>query len=784
MNDINILEDTSVNKNTFIKLGYILLSEATLKGTNTKSTKNGIEKETPVVAVGGVYQKSNISRSYINLNNIGTLIGTLEIESSVTPYNYIQTIIPGQYPSISGPWTETQEKYNLQTIYDYLESNPNNFFCKILGMGLGEIKSYKVSEISRNGISTINFNEGIRQDIQGLAINQQQATLINYSSITPELKYPESLTGTNFYLEGYDWLTTYGIELINGTNTFPFFGWAGSRIGSIKPQNFQFLQDSVYNYPSSLLELSKNYNPIGIVYAGQGIQLNSFPLKNNKTTFEERNNRTYKEYLNNALNPIRFLGILPYQQGRGSFDIFNRQIQYSTINGLVDYIEQQNSIASEGVIPGRNNAFIGVAITDYWSSNLNINNVENNSRTAKDIRFKTQEEQTKTAHNAPLSFISSDENNTQNALPWNSTWSYIGTTTSSPSNQRSSNTPILTEGITTMCISGAYPLYRGTHSSQWAGSIGITSGSAKITPQYYISKEFWPNEFTDPAIPEITTKPPIIPNPPYRIKGGKIILTKGQRVKAGSYVYSCMNGIANVTMPQFYPPAAKEIILNEGERDQLLGDLHSKYQANQGGLIVMVSIDGQEPPNPPSCAQPVGVILEDIEGYGEFLYNDNNPAQNLAVFTEAITNFTNVDDQIIKTRYAYDPLKTNSIQAREVLIKFFPMYPNMEMTGVPCNKIQIFFIFGAPLPLMCCSNDISQTYEKNPLSNTIKLNPKPVMTRIKNNYMINAGNEAIMTAGINQGNVPYGEYSLKSVQLRNDWPSFGYNNLKKYYTKD
>jgi len=246
MNDINVLKETSVNKNTFIKKGYILLSESSLKGKNTKSTKKGIETNTPVIAVGGVYQKSNISRSYINLNNIGTLIGTLEIESSMTPYNNIQTIIPGQYPSISGPWTETQEKYNLQTIYDYLESNTNNFFCKILGLGLGEIKSYKVSEVSKNGISTINSNNGLSQDNQGFTLSQseQQATIINYSSITPEMKYPESLTGTSLYFEGYDWLSAYGIDSINGTNTFPFFGWAGSRIGTLKPQNFQFLQGS------------------------------------------------------------------------------------------------------------------------------------------------------------------------------------------------------------------------------------------------------------------------------------------------------------------------------------------------------------------------------------------------------------------------------------------------------------------------------------------------------------------------------------------------------------
>lgn len=773
MNDINVLEGTSVNKNTFIKSGYILLSETTLK--NTKKSK----EDNKIIAVGGVYQKSNISRSYINLNNIGTLIGTLELDNIKTPYNYIQTLIPGQYPIISGPWTENQENYNLQTIYDFLENNSNNFFCKILGLGLGELKSYKVSEVSRNGITTCS-NLNIAKNNQGLQNIRSDVLMNNYSNITQDLNYPESLVGSSQYIQGYDWVKNYGIESINGTNTFPFFGWAGSRVGSIQPQNFQFLESSTYNYPSSLLELSKNYNPLGIVYAGQGIQLNSFPLRINNKNINDNNNKTYKEYLNKTINSIRFLGILPYQQGRGVYDIFNRQIQYSDLNGLTDYVEIQNSIASEGVIPGRNNAFIGVAITDYWSDNLNLNNVENNSRISDNIRFKNQEKQSKTAHNAPLVFISSKENNTENALPWNSTWSYIGTNTSSPSNQRSSNTPILTEGITTMCISGAYPLYRGTHSSQWAGCFDFIGGGAKITPQYYISKDFWKSEFKHPSIPEIIDKPPMVPNPPYKIKGGKIILKKGQRVKAGSYVYSCMNGVGNVSIPQFYPPSAKEIILNEGERDQLMGDLYSKYQSNQGGLIVMVSIDGQEPPNPPSCAQPIGIILEDIEGYGEFLYKDNSPDQNLEVFIDSETYFetaassipTLVQPKFIKTRYAYDPLKTNSIQAREVLIKFFPMYPNMEMSGMSCGIFEYIFGLSTPFPLMCCSNDISQTFSKNILNDGFIVNPKPVMVRIKNNYMINAGENSIGKSLFSR-NYPFANYGLDSVQMRNDFPTFG-----------
>lgn len=770
---VNILEETSVNKGTSIKNGYILLSEGTLKGTNIKETKNNQLQDTPLVSVGGVYQRSNISRSYVNLSNIGTLIGTLDLDTNGIEYNYISTLIPGLYPAISGPWTETQEKYNLQSIIDYTKENPNQHFCKILGMGLGELNSYKVSEVSKNGLSTPSFNNSVNKTAQGLASNQQEIILINFSSIVSGMFSPLTTVGESYYQTGFDWLSTYGIQTINGTNTFPFFGWAGSRIGTIKPQNFQFLQDSLYNYPSSLLELAKEYNPIGIVYAGQGVQINSFPIKNGGITFEERNNRTYREFFSHNIDNLRYTGILPYQQGRGIYETFNRQVLYSEINGLVDYIEYQASVPPEGALPGRNNAFMGVTLTDYWSDTLNINKTENNSRTAEDTRFNTSLKQTKCAHNAPLSYISTEENNEQNALPWNSLWSYIGTTTSSSSNQRSSNTPILTKGITTMCISGAYPLYRGTHCSRWSGFNDFINTGGDIVAQYYITKDFWPNEYTNPTIPEITEKPPVIPNPPYRVKGAKIILTRGQRVKAGSYVYSCMNGVSNVTVPQFFPPAAKEIILEEGERDYLLSDIYSKFQANQGSLIVMVSIDGQEPPNPPSCAQPVGVILEDIEGFGEYLYINDDPAQNLEVFTEITPE---VDSPIpertpAKTRYAYDPLKTNSIQAREILVNFFPMYPNMDMTGVPCGKLQFLVLYGSPFSFMTCSDRIERTVPKG-LPDYNPVEPKPVMVRLKNSYLINAGDGSypIISSGFEQ-TLPLSQYDLKNVQFRNDWAS-------------
>ena len=59
---INILEKTSVNENTSVKTGYVLLSESNKK------------------KVGGVYEKGNVSRSLVNLSKTGTLIGCFTLE--------------------------------------------------------------------------------------------------------------------------------------------------------------------------------------------------------------------------------------------------------------------------------------------------------------------------------------------------------------------------------------------------------------------------------------------------------------------------------------------------------------------------------------------------------------------------------------------------------------------------------------------------------------------------------------------------------------------------------
>ena len=60
---IKVLKNLNINGNFDIQKGYLHLGPTTQKNNN--QTKN--------VVVGSVYDKGNISRSMINLSNIGTL---------------------------------------------------------------------------------------------------------------------------------------------------------------------------------------------------------------------------------------------------------------------------------------------------------------------------------------------------------------------------------------------------------------------------------------------------------------------------------------------------------------------------------------------------------------------------------------------------------------------------------------------------------------------------------------------------------------------------------------
>lgn len=741
---VNVIEDTNTNDSTYVNTGYVMHGPA----TQQNSTIN------PNIAVGGVYSKGNISRSLVNMSNIGTYMGNFTLENISNPeiaYNYLTSLIPGTFPRISGPWSSTQEYYNLQEIQDYVNTNTNRYFCKILGLGLGEIGFYQVSEVSKNGVS-MNASNFFVQTEQGFV--QQPASLIqiNWSSVAEGYIYPYTTTGEKYYMTGFDWYSQYNLESINGTNAFPFFGWAGSRLGSIKPQTFQSQQNSLYNYPSEFLQLAKQYQSIGTVYAGQGVQLNSFIQK--KTATDQR---TYQTKLDNNVQSLRATSILPYQQGRGIYEFYSNEITYNELNGVIDNSEPQTIVGAEGVQPGRNSAFMGFALTDYFSDNINLNNMEASSTTNDNTRYTVPLfKQTKTAHNAPLCYTSSDSNNTYNPLPWNPLLSYTGTSTSSSSNKRSDSTPILTSGITTAVISGAYPLYRGCWNSNANLNIASPLLSSYGLDQYYFTEEYWDPSFVDPATPEVINKPPVPPNPPYRIKGGRIILFEGQRVKAGSYVYTSMNMCGNVNMSQFYGPAAKDIVLNEGERDQLLGDVYSKYQSNQGGLIVMVSIDGQDPPMPPSCCQPIGVILEEIVGFG-------NPETDSSGFPL----YAAQSDVSTSLQLVYDNSTVNQLQSRNILIEFFPMYPNFYVSGVN-PTLQNFLLFSIPLPFTVSGNPLVNSSGTTPGLGAFVVNP--LMLPFKSNYIISTSPAGYLPGFFNGQISPYSFFDFKSKQFLNDWP--------------
>jgi hypothetical protein len=237
----NIINDTNINEHTYVQTGY------TISGPATQKNKNSQE---PNVAVGSVYQKGNLSRSLINLSNIGTLMGNFTLENSneqnikLVVYNYLTSLIPGIYPPISGKWDSKSDYYNLQKILDYTQQNDNKYFCKILGLGVGNITNYQVSEVNKNGLS-MNSNNFQVSKTEGFINSPAGLKQISSSSIAQDYVSPLTTTGVNFYMQGFDWKNYYDLEIINGTNTFPFFGWAGSRIGSIKPETFQFQQNNL-----------------------------------------------------------------------------------------------------------------------------------------------------------------------------------------------------------------------------------------------------------------------------------------------------------------------------------------------------------------------------------------------------------------------------------------------------------------------------------------------------------------------------------------------------------
>lgn len=748
--DIQTLDYAKIN-NVVVRNGYVLYSQP-ISFNNTQKL--------PVIATGGSYEKGNIVYDLSETNDTGTIIGSPTFENFTSDndiiYNYLTCLIPGFFPSVSGRWTIDQEYYNLDNILDSEKK-----ISKVLGLGIGEIETYQVSNVCRSGVSAMSFSTNVEQNILGnLELDPfDLVRVINYSNLIQGPKFPETTIGAGEYMNFLNWGNRFGLNVINGTNTFPFFGWGGTRIGTIKPQNFQVLQNSLFSYPAFFLNQSKDYNPLGLVNPGQLLQINSFPINKQSelSTFEERNNRTYQTVLQNNFQEIRKVGVLPYQQGRGVYDIISRDPIYNEFNGQIDIAYTIQSIPPEGAIPGRNNCFWGVAISDTWSTKLNINNIINGSLTPEDTRIGNL-----AIHNAPLCYIPTETENEQNVLPWNPLFGYIGDTSSSSSNKRSSNCHVMKEGITTGIISGAYPIYRGSNSSVWSGSSNsffFNNGNV-LYDQYYFDNNFWNPNIQDPATPQINNAGEffgIQPNPPYRIKGGKIILFEGQRIKAGSYVYATIQMVQNVSLPHFIPPGSKEIKLEENDRDNILQDLYSKTQGNQGGLIVMVTNDGMPPPNPPSCAVPVGVVLEEIVGYGTPESFDDNVQNNIEY--EQIIDIT---EQLTKARI--NPETVKQIQAREILFKLFPMTPQENINSISTLCFAVIFFDVIPIPFTVSYGDFNTPNQPFDSGNNV-FGYEPIYNRIKTNYFLPT---------VNNWNTPSGNlntgWGFKESESRLDSP--------------
>lgn len=756
-------DSVSVFGETFLQKGYVLHGPFTqVQGPLESSSGSSVPNE----ALGGAWSKGNVSRSLINLENVGTLIGSGPVpEDNPVVYNDLRTLLPGLYPPVSGPWTSTQERYDLDAILAYVNADTNRYFTKVLGLGLGSCLRLPVSDVSRNACSTLATSFVFNPDDEGFSgLTFGGLKQVAWQNYINGYVSPDTLTGVNFYMNGLDWATVFGVDQIHGTNAFPFLGWAGARVGSLQPVSFQFQQNALYNFPSGLLQLSTGYNPVGIVYAGQGTQYNAYSeIQPPQRTFESRSARTYQDPLTNRQNLVTQLGVVPYQEGRGVFDYFSNEVQYNELNGLVDYVESPSTVAPEGAQPGRNVAFAGVALTDYWSRNIKPGT---SSLTPQDTRLDTRpfpqrnppglrgradpgsfprgDAQTKAAHNAPLSYLPQTGTGTGPVLPWNSLWGYVGATTSSSSNTRSENVPCLTEGLTTMVVSGAYPLYRAAWNAQ-ASFADPTFIQGQGLDQYYFTKDFWNPDFLDPSTPEIDAlgqNPPVPPNPPFRTKGGRIVLYQGQRIKAGSFIYANMNTVGNVPMPQFYAPASKDSVDNGAFESQVPGDLYAKYQANQGGIIVIVSVDGQPPPPPPPCAQPIGVVLEDLAGFGSPETDDGVP----------VTGFQTT--QNVASQNCNDFSSVNQLQGRELLVKIFPLYAQFYLSGVS-PQTALFFNF----PLMV-GVDIfdpgSETYT----------NLRPVVFRVKTNYMLMNGVFDLFSTFAFPGT---GD-ALRNKEFITDWP--------------
>lgn len=681
---------------------------------------------------GGCYENGNVVYDFHKLSNSGTIIGSPTLANKDVIYNYPTCLIPGFFVTIGGKWEIDQEYYSLDRI---LESSS---ITKILGIGTGDIQTFRVSEVSTSGVGSTTFITDIPKDSFGNLVDNTTDTIIRFPGFSDLLKgyvFPKSTLGPGEYMELFEWDSQFGIDKINGTNSFPFYGWGGTRLGDTIPRNFQYLQDSTYSYPSFYLNFSKVYNPEGIIYPGQLLQYN---------------------------NPNQQISVLPYQEGRGVFDYMSRDVIYNNIDGQIILVSVSNNIPAEGAVSGRNTSFAGIAVTNKWSDNLNINNIIGGSRTPKDNGYG--------ANNAPLCYIpTSSETNSDNPIPWNLNYKQTCDT--------------LQQGITSGIITGAYPLYRGGWSSRWSGSsIGqglaspILNNGIVMYNQYYTTDEFWNPNNRDESTPQVENQSfPVKPNPPYCIKGGRIMLFEGQRIKAGTYVYSTIGMISNVTAPQFIPPGAKEIILNRGEASNILPDIYSKTQGNQGGLIVMVTNDDSPPPNPPSNCVPVGIVMEDVIGYGTPESFDNNIQNNIEYKFVLEQRNNNTRDN--NTMAKINPEQVKQIQAREILVRIFPMGPLLSSSAFSSSSILATQEYVIQNSLTVSYGDFNKLNTSSP--ELLFSAFQPIFQRCRNDYYLPVGSGGYTYISTGNPNIQFGVpnpevlpigWGWRQRQARNDYP--------------
>lgn len=630
--------------------------------------------------------------------------------------------------------------FNLKDSTEYNETPDNSkletliqSFNEDSGKCIGKLDLLKVSESTSEGLTSMSnilqdaftlivwsytgaFNSPVQDNIIATS-NIASSKLQHIFNINSDITFDVSEIGSNIYSNVYNWKEKYGVSHLNGTNDFPYMGWSGALLGSSIANSTFETDKKFYVWPFTYLPLG-TLIPQGVIMAGQGVQYNGGAK------------------------------MIPYQQGIGTYDFINREPVY--LDNLIDRLDIISTFPPEGAVAGRNNFFVGIAITDYASSNLNIENHQKGSLTFQDIRTETR-----IAHPAPLTINVSE---VDRALPWTNVWNY----------NTDEDIPILREGITNSSICGAYPLYRGSWNSTFSGRVCRTSvGSngrwwSEGLSQYYTTEEYWnPNEQADSISIDISSlSNPADPDNPFKIKGGKIILYEGQRVIKNSYVYSTANMVGNVNIVKYFPDSAKEIFLDNGR--VLPSDPYSKYQSNQGSLIVIVVQDGEDPPIPISNAQPVGIVLEEVVGEGTYEKKD-------AECDDALRVYQNNASSDLQT----GPLEgAKTLSNRDINIYLFPMYAQLWSSGIPsCFGIQ-GVPYGTTVGTKMIADD-EDNWEEPPICS-------PKYDRIRNNYMISDSpycysyaleetvdnSKSLNLFGTNRAQ----QYTLASREGAQDWP--------------